>query len=88
MQDAPIFPSDDAGLYFCEFRLYSSLAEPLLSKSVKEKSGRAVFQHLPQAHTAEAIALARDITVAFITGLADDLILATSDPHILLNGPS
>ena len=34
-----------------------------------------MFQHLPQAHTIEAIALARDVTVAYITSLADDHIL-------------
>ncbi|UKZ61611.1 uncharacterized protein TrAtP1_002871 [Trichoderma atroviride] len=64
--------SDNAGLYFCEFRLYSSLAEPLLCKELEDKKGRVVFQHLPQAHDSKAIELARDITVAYISGLADD----------------
>lgn len=74
-QDALTCVSDDAGLYFCEFRLYSSLAEPLLNNSYREKSGRVVFQHLPQDHTSEAIELARDITTTFITSLADDRIV-------------
>ncbi|KAH7325822.1 hypothetical protein B0I35DRAFT_457211, partial [Stachybotrys elegans] len=54
--------SHDAGLYFCEFRLYSSLAEPLLTKDFSDRKGRVVFEHLPQAHTEQAIHLARDIT--------------------------
>ncbi|KAL8670304.1 MAG: hypothetical protein Q9224_007683 [Gallowayella concinna] len=73
--DHPIYLSHDAGLYFCEFRLYSSLAEPLLSESYREKAGRTVFQHLPQGHTVEDIALARDVTVEFIRNLADDYLL-------------
>ncbi|KAG6991379.1 cut9-interacting protein scn1 [Physcia stellaris] len=31
--DEPIFLSHDAGLYFCEFRLYSSLAAPHLTEA-------------------------------------------------------
>ncbi|KAL2068166.1 hypothetical protein VTL71DRAFT_16264 [Oculimacula yallundae] len=73
-QDPDTSVSDDAGLYFCEFRLYSSLAEPLLNEKLRNKSGRVVFQHLPQAHSSEAIELARDVTVAFISALADDSI--------------
>ncbi|OBT60956.1 hypothetical protein VE03_09762 [Pseudogymnoascus sp. 23342-1-I1] len=69
--DTPSCVSDDAGLYFCEFRLYSSLAEPLLTPSFREKSGRVVFEHLPQDHSTEGIALARDITVTFVAGLVD-----------------
>lgn len=68
--------SDDAGLYFCEFRLYSSLAEPYVTKEFANKKGRVVFEHLPQAHTKEGIDLARDISVSFITGLADDVIFS------------
>lgn len=77
-----MFLSHDAGLYFCEFRLYSSLAEPLLTESHKKKCGRTVFQHLPQAHTPEAIALARDITVTYISSLADDPILKAVEPGL------
>ncbi|KAL8848441.1 MAG: hypothetical protein Q9221_006548 [Calogaya cf. arnoldii] len=77
--DHPIYLSHDAGLYFCEFRLYSSLAEPLLTKSHQTKKGRTVFQHLPQGHTIEAVALARDVTVEFIASLADDHILDEKD---------
>lgn len=69
--------SGDAGLYFCEFRLYSSLAEPLLCKELEDKKGRVVFQHLPQAHDSKAIELARDVTVAYISSLADDPIFDT-----------
>ncbi|KAM7214562.1 hypothetical protein V8F06_010044 [Rhypophila decipiens] len=68
--------SHDAGLYFCEFRLYSSLAEPYLVKEFGHKKGRVVFEHLPQAHRPEAIDLARDVTVSYITALADDAVLA------------
>ncbi|KAK4159041.1 hypothetical protein QBC43DRAFT_327938 [Cladorrhinum sp. PSN259] len=64
--------SDDAGLYFCEFRLYSSLAEPCLVKEFGNKRGRTVFQHIPQAYTTQAIDLARAVTVSYITALADD----------------
>lgn len=66
--------SDDAGLYFCEFRLYSSLAEAVLIDSLESKRGRTTFLHLPQAYDDEAIALARGIAVAFITGLVDGLV--------------
>lgn len=51
--------------------MYSSLAEPLLTESFREKSGRVVFVHLPQDHSPEDIALARDITVTYIAGLVD-----------------
>ncbi|PNP37645.1 hypothetical protein TGAMA5MH_10413 [Trichoderma gamsii] len=74
--------SGDAGLYFCEFRLYSSLAEPLLCKELEDKKGRVVFQHLPQAHHSKAIQLARDITVAYISSLADDPIFDTEPVEI------
>ncbi|KAK8017840.1 hypothetical protein PG993_014166 [Apiospora rasikravindrae] len=68
--------SDDAGLYFCEFRLYSSLAEPLLTEAFRAKMGRVLFLHLPQAHSPEAIRLARNIAVGYITSLVDDPILS------------
>ncbi|KAK7910620.1 pyroglutamyl-peptidase [Apiospora marii] len=71
--------SNDAGLYYCEFRLYSSLAEPLLTESCHEKEGRVLFLHLPQAHDSEAIRLARDVTVSYITALTDDPILSRLD---------
>ncbi|KAK8127092.1 pyroglutamyl-peptidase [Apiospora kogelbergensis] len=67
--------SDDAGLYFCEFRFYSSLAETLLTERFRAKEGRVLFQHLPQAHDPKTIRLARDITVTYIGALADDPIV-------------
>ncbi|KGO37975.1 hypothetical protein PEX1_074730 [Penicillium expansum] len=70
--DTPTSVSKDAGHYFCEFRLYSSLAEPLLGEALSKKRGRTVFQHLPERHLAEDIALATRITMAYITALADD----------------
>ncbi|KAJ5959312.1 uncharacterized protein N7479_006462 [Penicillium vulpinum] len=70
--DTPSTVSKDAGHYFCEFRLYSSLAEPLLDEALSKKRGRSVFQHLPERHSAEDIALATKITTAYITALADD----------------
>ncbi|KAJ5505789.1 hypothetical protein N7453_004746 [Penicillium expansum] len=70
--DTPTSVSKDAGHYFCEFRLYSSLAEPLLDEALSKKRGRTVFQHLPERHLAEDIALATRITMAYITALADD----------------
>ncbi|PNP46414.1 hypothetical protein THARTR1_10736 [Trichoderma harzianum] len=76
-EDVTSCVSGDAGLYFCEFRLYSSLAEPLLCKEFKDKKGRVVFQHLPQAHDSKAIELARDITITYIASLADDPIFNT-----------
>ncbi|CAG8975616.1 hypothetical protein HYALB_00006824 [Hymenoscyphus albidus] len=69
--DTPAVVSEDAGLYFCEFRMYSSLAEPLVSEGIQEKSGRVIFVHLPQAHDDGAISLARDITATYIAGLVD-----------------
>ncbi|EGX92159.1 Peptidase C15 [Cordyceps militaris CM01] len=63
--------SEDAGLYFCEFRLYSSLAEPLLHEAWAAKRGKATFVHLPQAHDEQSIFLARDIVCTFIKGLVD-----------------
>ncbi|PVH81578.1 hypothetical protein DL98DRAFT_570964 [Cadophora sp. DSE1049] len=72
--DATTVVSNDAGQYFCEFRLYSSLSEPLLTSSLRKKAGRVVFQHLPQAHAPKDIALAREISITFISGLADDKI--------------
>ena len=77
-----MFLSHDAGRHFCEFRLYSSLAEPLLTKEHEKKRGRTVFQHLPQVHTAEAITLARNITITYITSLADDHMLKSEDPIV------
>ncbi|KAI1128361.1 hypothetical protein F5Y10DRAFT_292133 [Nemania abortiva] len=65
--------SDDAGLYYCEFRLYSSLAEAFMREDLSEKRGRVLFEHLPQAHDAKDIELARDITVTYITSIADEL---------------
>ncbi|KAL6802586.1 peptidase C15 [Trichoderma sp. SZMC 28013] len=76
-EDVTSCVSEDAGLYFCEFRLYSSLAEPLLCKEFDDKKGRVVFQHLPQAHDLKAIELARDITITYIASLADDPIFNT-----------
>ncbi|CZT46491.1 uncharacterized protein RSE6_06924 [Rhynchosporium secalis] len=46
--DATTLVSDDAGNSFCEFRLYSSLAESLLTESLREKAGHVAFQHVPQ----------------------------------------
>ncbi len=51
--------------------MYSSLAEPLLHESFQGKRGRAVFEHLPQDHSPKDIALARDITITYITALVD-----------------
>lgn len=66
--------SDHAGLYYCEFRLYSSLAK--LQLEHPEKLGRALFMHLPQARSEKDIALGRDIAVAYITAVADDKLLS------------
>ena len=66
--------SDDAGLYFCEFRLYSSLAEAILTKEFHSKKGHTTFLHLPQAHDPDAIGQARDIAVAYIAGLVDGFV--------------
>ena len=71
--DVKTYVSDDAGLYFCEFRLYSSLAEVILTENLHNKKGHTSFLHLPQAHDPEAIALARDIAVTYISGLVDGL---------------
>ena len=45
-----------------------------MTREFGNKKGRVVFEHLPQLHTREGIDLARDITVSFIAGLADDAI--------------
>lgn len=62
--------SDDAGLYFCEFRLYSSLAEAELHH--KDKLGMTLFQHIPAKRESRDIELATGITSAYISALADD----------------
>ncbi|KAL9088515.1 MAG: hypothetical protein Q9159_003081 [Coniocarpon cinnabarinum] len=70
--DAPIRVSSDAGLYFCEFRLYSSLAE---LRPHATKQGRVVFMRIPRDDSPEGTTLARHLMVAYITALADDEIL-------------
>ncbi|KAK8041544.1 pyroglutamyl peptidase type I [Apiospora phragmitis] len=78
--------SSDAGLYFCAFRLYSSLAEPLLTEAFRAKKGRVLFLHLPQAHSPEAIRLTRDVTVSYITALVNDPILSGTYSGLSLLG--
>lgn len=60
-------------MYYCGFRLFSSLAELMLKHP--DKAGRALFLHLPQTHSTDDIALGRDIAIASVTALADDDIL-------------
>ncbi|KAL8807106.1 MAG: hypothetical protein Q9182_000939 [Xanthomendoza sp. 2 TL-2023] len=77
--DHPIHLSHDADLYFCEFRLYSSLAEPFLTETHRKKAGVPCSSIV--LNTVEAIALARDVTVEFIACLADDRLLEVDNQN-------
>ena len=60
-------------MYFCEFRLYSSLAEAEMYDP--EKSGMVLFQHIPTNHEEDDIKLATEITTEYISALADDALV-------------
>ncbi|KAJ3496069.1 hypothetical protein NLG97_g2936 [Lecanicillium saksenae] len=75
--DTPCFVSDDAGAYFCEFRLYSSLAEAL--EHHENKKGKVLFLHVPKNRDPEAIQFAADLAVAYLKAVADDQVLADAN---------
>ncbi|KAK0706138.1 hypothetical protein B0T26DRAFT_862104 [Lasiosphaeria miniovina] len=66
---AQITVSDDAGLYFCEFQLLTSLA----AVRDRPERGHAVFLHVPEDKSEKDISLGRDVAVEFITALANDI---------------
>ncbi|OAQ97898.1 hypothetical protein LLEC1_07353 [Akanthomyces lecanii] len=68
--DTPCSVSDDAGSYFCEFRLYSSLAEALEHHG--DKKGKVLFLHVPKKRDPEAVQFAANLAVAYLKALADD----------------
>lgn len=71
--DTALVYSDDAGQYFCEFRLLSSLGEADLN--YPDKKGKVALFHTSPEHDDEAIKRSAAITTAFITALADDAII-------------
>jgi hypothetical protein len=60
-------------MYFCEFRLFSSLAEAEMNHH--DKRGMTLFQHIPTDHEEDDIKLATEITTAYISALADDAVV-------------
>lgn len=70
-QDIPIRASADPNNGFCEYRLYSSLAEVHLNHT--SKIGKAVSLHVPADKSPEAIKLGADVVAAYITALVDGM---------------
>ncbi|KAF5128311.1 hypothetical protein E5D57_009247 [Metarhizium anisopliae] len=70
-QEIPIRASADPNSGFCEYRLYSSLAELQLNHI--STLGMAAFLHVPKDNSPEAIQLGADIVTAYITALVDQL---------------
>ncbi|KAL8791933.1 MAG: hypothetical protein Q9195_005509 [Heterodermia aff. obscurata] len=64
---------------FCEYRLFSSLAE--LELNHKSKRGKAVFLHVPADKSPEAIKKGADVATAYIAALVDGM--STSSEHSL-----
>ncbi|KAK9444585.1 hypothetical protein VB005_01648 [Metarhizium brunneum] len=69
--EIPIRASANPNSGFCEYRLYSSLAELQLNHI--SKLGMAAFLHVPKDNSPEAIQLGADIVTAYITALVDQL---------------
>ncbi|EEU36964.1 uncharacterized protein NECHADRAFT_81143 [Fusarium vanettenii 77-13-4] len=67
LPDADIKVSDNAGLYFCEFQLLSTLAELKL----KGLPGKAIFLHVPSGQSPEAIALGAKVAEELISSILD-----------------
>ncbi|KAH7333402.1 hypothetical protein BKA65DRAFT_403803 [Rhexocercosporidium sp. MPI-PUGE-AT-0058] len=76
-KDTPCFVSDDAGSYFSEFRLYSSLAEAL--EHHEDKKGKVLFLHVPKKRDPEAIQFAADLAAAYFKAVADDKVLTDTN---------
>ncbi|KFG85852.1 hypothetical protein MANI_011644 [Metarhizium anisopliae] len=77
-QEIPIRASANPDSDFCEYRLYSSLAELLLNHTSRLE--KAVFLHVPKDNSPEAIQLGADIVTAYITSLLDQL-FSQSNPE-------
>ncbi|KAJ8124261.1 hypothetical protein O1611_g9380 [Lasiodiplodia mahajangana] len=73
--ETPIRADDKPNQGFCEYRLYSSLAE--LQLHHPSKLGRAAFLHVPKDQSPDAIQLGAEVTTAYITALVDQLELGT-----------
>ncbi|XXG99309.1 hypothetical protein Hte_005646 [Hypoxylon texense] len=69
--DLPLRASADPNQSFCEYRLYSSLAE--LQSNHASKLGKATFLHIPKDKSPEAIQLGADVVTAYITALVDQV---------------
>ena len=66
-----ISESADPNHGFCEYRLFSSLAE--LELNHKSKTGRAVFLHVPAEKSPDAIKHGADVAAAYIAALLDGM---------------
>lgn len=69
--DLPLRASADPNFGFCEYRLYSSLAELYLKH--KSKEGKAVFLHVPADKSPKAIKFGAEVLTAYIIALVDQL---------------
>ncbi|KAL8902572.1 MAG: hypothetical protein Q9207_004573 [Kuettlingeria erythrocarpa] len=67
--EVPIRASAEPNRGFCEYRLYSSLAE--VQRNHKPKIGKAAFLHVPADKSPKAVELGADVVAAFITALID-----------------
>lgn len=65
----PVRLSDDAGLYFCEFQLFLSLAHLY----EKKESQRAEFLHVPKETDKPAIARGVKVACALLIELVTDM---------------
>jgi len=67
MQDIPVTISNDAGLLYCEFILYTSLAT--LYK--KQEDARVVFFHVPGSETEEDIEKGAEVLKGLICAMVE-----------------
>ncbi|QLI71263.1 uncharacterized protein G6M90_00g069810 [Metarhizium brunneum] len=75
--EIPIRASADPNSGFCEYRLYSSLAE--LQLNYISMLGMAAFLHVPKDNSPEAIQLDVDVVTAYITALVVDQLSSQSN---------
>ena len=64
-----VVSSNDAGSFFCELQLYSSLAE--LQR--RKESARVGFLHVPAGKEVEEIEKGARVATALIAAIVDDL---------------
>ena len=73
-QGIEVRASDNAGMYICEYQLYSSQA--VLAK--RKDFARAVFLHTPAAKEGKHIEKGVLVAVALIKALVDDAVFAAA----------